>query len=52
MFVVFADQESTANTIAYMHANSYSIRENLSTGHSVKVYTFEIYPLYSMYLQV
>ena len=53
--MVFADQASTANiyshefNIACMHAAERLLfRENLFNGHSAKVYTLKIYPLYSM----
>ncbi len=61
MFVVFADQASTANiythefNIACMQAaerllfREHLICENHSNGHSAKVYTLEIYPLYGIH---
>ena len=59
MFVVFADQASTANiythefNIACMHAAERLLfRETLSNGQSAKVYTLEIYPLYCIYIRI
>ena len=57
MFVVFANHASTANIYTHEFLISHAaerllFRENLSKGHSAKVYTLEIYPLYGTQLMM
>ncbi len=57
MFVVFANHASTANIYTHEFLISHAaerllFRENLSKGHSAKVYILEIYPVYGTQLMV